>query len=58
MSPDVDLGLEAGLVPALRQEGRGVRVARVALDQDVVALRDLRQDGLGLGLADARRCRT
>ena len=47
-----DLVLQARLVPALRQERLGVRVARVALDQDVVALRDLLDDRVRLGLAD------
>ena len=38
--------------PAGRNVER-IRVTRVALDQDVVAGRDLREDRLGLGLADA-----
>ena len=49
----IDLGLETGLVPARGQEGRGIRVTRVALDQDVVARGNLGQDGLGLEPADA-----
>ena len=53
MSPDATLSFEAGLVPARGQEGLGVRVGRIALDQDVVALRDLLEDRVRLGLADA-----
>ena len=53
MSPEATACLQASLVPALRQERLGVRIARVALDEDVVALGDLLEDRVGLGLADA-----
>ena len=49
----VDLLLQAGLVPAHGQERRGIGVTRVALDKDVIAGGHGRQDGIGLGLADA-----
>ena len=52
MSPEATLSFRPARSQPAGQEGGGVRVARVALDEDVVARGHLGDDRVCLGLAD------